>query len=92
MSPTTNSEIAQPTASRQAPTATSPHPASVTSKENRAQQHSATMPIPRASLQRPNRATPARYSTSLRGVVMRLSRLRDQVSSMNPTDTAIWDW
>ena len=44
------------------------------------------------SLASPNRAIPATSSSSLSGVTIRLSRLRDQVSSMKPVETAIWAW
>jgi len=43
-------------------------------------------------LKRPKNAVPATYSISVTGVVSTLSRLRLQVSSMNPVPTAIWLW
>ncbi len=53
---------------------------------------SATAPTPATSLTSPNSATPARYSHSRIGVTIRLSMLRDQVSSRKPVATAICAW
>jgi hypothetical protein len=90
--PTTTSAIAQPLASRTANTGSRPSPRSVTSKAYRPNAVSATTPTPMTSLTSPNTATPAISSSSRSGVTMRLSRLRDQVSSMKPVETAICDW
>src|SRR3954454_13285091 len=85
--PTTSSETAQPTASRMASTGSTPQPMSVIANENATQHVSATIPTPITSLTIPNSATPAMYSSSVSGVVIRFSMLRDHDSSRNPTDT-----
>ncbi len=46
----------------------------------------------RATFTRPKSAVPATYSISVTGVVSTFSRLRLQVSSMNPVAIAIWVW
>ena len=50
------------------------------------------MARPRPSFTRPNSTMPAMYSRSRIGVTMKLRRLRDHVSSMNPVETAMLDW
>ena len=71
---------------------TRPHPMSVMAKLNATHAVSTITPMPRTSFSSPKSATPATYSSSVSGVVMRLSRLRDHDSSRNPTATAICAW
>ena len=52
----------------------------------------ATTVTPSASFARPNSTTPPTYSHSRSGVTIRLSRLRDHVSSMKPVARLTSDW
>ena len=61
-------------------------------KAKKANAANVTTAMATVSLARPNRATPAAYSSSVSGVASRLSRLRDQVSSRKPVEAAIWLW
>src|SRR4029450_9158783 len=80
--PTTSRAMVHPPMSRMAITGSSPSPRAVTSKAYRPNAARATTPTPMTSLASPNRAMPATSSSSRSGVTIRLSRLRDQVSSM----------
>jgi hypothetical protein len=53
---------------------------------------SATPPTPSKVFTMPNSPVPMRYSASVTGETIRDSRLRDQVSSRKPADTAICAW
>ncbi len=87
--PMTNIEMLHPTSSNTAAIGTRPNPSVDTSNEKNTNAPATMTPIPIASFNIPNSATPATYSHSRIGVTIRLSKLRDHVSSRNPVLTAI---
>ena len=73
-------------------TGISPHPADVTLNENSTQAATATAPSPATSRAALTIMSPASSSTSRSGDTIRLTRLRDHVSSRNPQDIETLAW
>ncbi len=70
----------------------SPHPADVTLNENSSQAANATAARPATSRTALMTISPARNSISRSGDTMRLTRLRDHVSSRKPHDIDTLAW